>query len=272
MVEQLMRVEDLTLIDGNTNHVLVHHFNLTLHRGEVIAIIGESGSGKSMTCKALLGLNDRNIRMSGEIWFQEEALHNASEADFRKIRGRRIAMIMQQGATAFNPSFTVGAQLTMMLKQHRPMSTQQQKATLQHYFDMLGLRDFERILKSYPHQLSGGMLQRLMIILALALQPDIIIADEPTTALDAITQYEVIEELREVKEKIGCAMIFVSHDLAVVKSIADQVIVMRNGDVVEAGPAHQLFTAPQHAYTQFLIAARDRVTRYYKSLRGDASC
>lgn len=272
MSEVVMRVEDLTLIDGHTNQVLVHHFNLKLHRGEVVAVIGESGSGKSMTCKALLGLNDRNIRMSGRIWFQGEALHHMSEKQLRKIRGRRIAMIMQQGATAFNPSFNVGTQLKMMLKQHRPMSQQQQTDTLKHYFDMLGLRDFDRILRSYPHQLSGGMLQRLMIILALALQPDIIIADEPTTALDAITQYEVIEELREVKEKIGCAMVFVSHDLAVVKSIADQVIVMREGDVVEAGPAHQIFTQPAHPYTQFLIAARDRVTRYFKSLRGETSC
>ncbi|ARJ50984.1 staphylopine uptake ABC transporter ATP-binding protein CntD [Staphylococcus lutrae] len=272
MQDVVMRVEDLTLIDSHTNHVLVHHFNLVLHRGEVVAMIGESGSGKSMTCKALLGLNDRNIQMSGRVWFQGEALHEASEKQMRKIRGRGIAMIMQQGATAFNPSFTLGAQLTMMLKQHRPMSKQQQTETLKHYFDMLGLRDFDRILKSYPHQLSGGMLQRLMIILALALQPDIIIADEPTTALDAITQYEVIQELREVKEQIGCAMLFVSHDLAVVKSIADQVIVMREGDIVEVASTQQIFTQPQHPYTQFLMAARDRVSRYFKSLRGETSC
>ncbi|MBT2829895.1 ABC transporter ATP-binding protein [Staphylococcus coagulans] len=272
MQDTVMHVEDLTLIDGNTNDVLVHHCNFTLHRGEVIAIIGESGSGKSVTCKALLGINDRNIRMSGQVTFQDQNLHQASEQELRKIRGRRIAMIMQQGGTAFNPTFTVGTQMKMMLQQHRKMSEKEQTATLKHYFDMLGLRDFNRILKSYPHQLSGGMLQRLMIILALALKPDMIIADEPTTALDAITQYEVIEELREIKEKIGCAMLFVSHDLAVVKSIADTVLVMRHGDVVESGPAEQIFNQPQHEYTQFLIAARDRVSKHFKALRGDMTC
>ena len=137
---------------------------------------------------------------------------------------------------------------------------------------MLGLHDFKRIMQAYPHELSGGMLQRLMIVMALALKPELIIADEPTTALDVITQYEVLKEFQHIKEAVGCAMIFISHDLAVVKHIADDVLVMKNGDVIEYGPVKDVLDHPQHAYTQYLVNARQKLTSYFEKVRDDRPC
>ncbi|UEX90035.1 staphylopine uptake ABC transporter ATP-binding protein CntD [Staphylococcus ratti] len=272
MSQPLLDVQKLTLIDSNTNHVLVHHCSFQLEKGKILAIIGESGSGKSITCKALLGLNDHNIQMSGQARFNEVSLLEQSEAQLRHIRGNDIAMIMQQGGTAFNPSFTLGHQMRTILKHHDIKDKKTQHTLIKSYFDMLGLHDFERIMRAYPHELSGGMLQRLMIVMALALKPELIIADEPTTALDVITQYEVLKEFQHIKETIGCAMIFISHDLAVVKHIADEVLVMKNGDVIEYGPVAEVLDRPKHAYTQYLVNARSQLTTYFQKVRGDTSC
>ena len=176
MSQPILDVQKLTLIDSNTNHVLVHHCSFSLEKGKILAIIGESGSGKSITCKALLGLNESNIRMSGEAHFNEVSLLEQTEAQLRRIRGKEIAMIMQQGGTAFNPSFTLGYQMSTILKHHHIENKAKQQALLKKYFDMLGLHDFKRIMRAYPHELSGGMLQRLMIVMALALKPGLIIA------------------------------------------------------------------------------------------------
>ncbi|UXU54867.1 ABC transporter ATP-binding protein [Staphylococcus agnetis] len=272
MSQPILDVQKLTLIDGNTNHVLVHQCSFSLEKGKILAIIGESGSGKSITCKALLGLNDHNIQMSGSAHFNTMDLLQQSEAQLRHIRGNEIAMIMQQGGTAFNPSFSLGYQMRTILKHHNITDAATQKTLLKSYFDMLGLHDFDRIMRAYPHELSGGMLQRLMIVMALALKPELIIADEPTTALDVITQYEVLKEFQHIKETVGCAMIFISHDLAVVKHIADDVLVMKDGDVIEYGPVKDVLENPQQAYTQYLVNARRKLTSYFQKVRGDYSC
>lgn len=272
MSSTILDVQKLTLIDGNTNQVLVHHCSFTLEKGRILAIIGESGSGKSITCKALLGLNESNIHMSGKAHFNDISLLDQTEAQLRHIRGEEIAMIMQQGGTAFNPSFTLGYQMRTILKSHHITQKAEQQALLKKYFDMLGLHDFKRIMQAYPHELSGGMLQRLMIVMALALKPELIIADEPTTALDVITQYEVLKEFQHIKEAVGCAMIFISHDLAVVKHIADDVLVMKNGDVIEYGPVKEVLDHPKHAYTQYLVNARQKLTSYFEKVRGDRPC
>ena len=231
----LLKVAHLGIKDTWSDETLVDNVNFTVQCGETLGIIGESGSGKSITCKALIGLNAQRLSVSGDIFFEHQNLNTITEKQLRKIRGKDIAMIMQQGTRAFDPSTKVGKQMIETLRAHTTLSKQQIKQELIHYMTYMKLKDPQSLLKAYPYMLSGGMLQRMMIALALALKPKLIIADEPTTALDTITQYEVINAFKDIKHHFDCTMIFISHDLTVINKIADRVVVMREGRVIEEG-------------------------------------
>lgn len=243
-MKTLLKVEQLTITDSWTNTILVENINFTVSHGETLGIIGESGSGKSMTCKALTGLNTKRLYVTGDIQFDSQHLASLSDRQLRALRGKDIAMIMQQGTRAFDPSAKVGKQMIETMRAHTTLSKRQIKQELIHYMTYMNLKNPKVILKSYLFMLSGGMLQPLMIALALALKPKLIIADEPTTALDTVTQYEVLNAFEDTKQHIDCSMIFISHDLTVIDKIVDRVMVMKEGRLVETGETNIILQTP----------------------------
>ncbi|MFW3509937.1 staphylopine uptake ABC transporter ATP-binding protein CntD [Staphylococcus caprae] len=260
----LLSVENLRIMDVWTHTTLVEEVNFKVTQGETLGMIGESGSGKSITCKALLGLNPERFRVSGDIYFENENLMHLSQKDLRSQRGKHIAMVMQHGARAFDPSAKVGKQMMETMRAHTTLTKTEVKQTLVKYMTYINLKQPEIILDAYPHMLSGGMLQRLMIALALALKPKLIIADEPTTALDTITQYDVLEAFQDIKRHFDCAMIFISHDLTVINQLADRVIVMKEGRLVESGPTEDVLHHPRHAYTKYLLSTKKKVSDHFQ--------
>jgi nickel transport system ATP-binding protein len=268
MQDRLLEVEHLKIWDGRTGLVLVPDSSFVLSQGECLAIVGESGSGKSVTCKALMRLNRPNIRQSGSIALNGIDLSELSDKEMRSYRGRRMCMIMQNGMRAFDPSRPVGAYLMEVLSIHFAWSRSEMIAGLSTAMISVGLMDPSVVMGRYPYELSGGMLQRIMIALAIVMEPDIIIADEPTTALDAVTQYEVVEQFVQLRGRIGSAMIFVSHDLGVVRRIADEVLVMKDGEIVERGGTDELFAGASHPYTRYLVASKEPLRSHYSQLMG----
>jgi nickel transport system ATP-binding protein len=268
MQDRLLDVEHLKIWDGRTGLALVPDSSFVLSQGECLAIVGESGSGKSVTCKALMRLNRPNIRQSGSIALNGIDLSELSDKEMRSYRGRRMCMIMQNGMRAFDPSRPVGAYLMEVLSIHFAWSRSEMIAGLSTAMISVGLMDPSVVMGRYPYELSGGMLQRIMIALAIVMEPDIIIADEPTTALDAVTQYEVVEQFVQLRGRIGSAMIFVSHDLGVVRRIADEVLVMKDGEIVERGGTDELFAGASHPYTRYLVASKEPLRSHYSQLMG----
>ena len=267
----LLSVENLRIMDVWTHTTLVEEVNFKVTQGETLGMIGESGSGKSITCKALLGLNPERFRVSGDIYFENENLMHLSQKDLRSQRGKHIAMVMQHGR-AFDPSAKVGKQMMETMRAHTTLTKTEVKQTLVKYMTYINLKQPEIILDAYPHMLSGGMLQRLMIALALALKPKLIIADEPTTALDTITQYDVLEAFQDIKRHFDCAMIFISHDLTVINQLADRVIVMKEGRLVESGPTEDVLHHPRHAYTKYLLSTKKKVSDHFQRvMRGEVN-
>lgn len=268
----LLSVENLRIMDVWTHTTLVEEVNFKVTQGETLGMIGESGSGKSITCKALLGLNPERFRVSGDIYFENENLMHLSQKDLRSQRGKHIAMVVQHGARAFDPSAKVGKQMMETMRAHTTLTKTEVKQTLVKYMTYINLKQPEIILDAYPHMLSGGMLQRLMIALALALKPKLIIADEPTTALDTITQYDVLEAFQDIKRHFDCAMIFISHDLTVINQLADRVIVMKEGRLVESGPTEDVLHHPRHAYTKYLLSTKKKVSDHFQRvMRGEVN-
>ena len=268
----LLSVENLQITDGWTHTTLVEEVNFKVARGETLGMIGESGSGKSITCKALLGLNPERFRVSGDIYFENENLMHLSQKELRSQRGKHIAMVMQHGARAFDPSAKVGKQMMETMRAHTTLTKTEVKQTLIEYMTYINLKQPEIILDAYPHMLSGGMLQRLMIALALALKPKLIIADEPTTALDTITQYDVLEAFQDIKRHFDCAMIFISHDLTVINQLAERVIVMKEGHLVESGSTEDVLHHPRHAYTKYLLSTKKKVSDHFQRvMRGEVN-
>ncbi|MCW1920733.1 ABC transporter ATP-binding protein [Rhodobacter sp. KR11] len=240
---------------------LVQDLSFTLNRGETLAIAGESGSGKSITSLAIMGLlPPPAVRITGgRIALGATDLAALPEAQMRKIRGDRVAMIFQEPMTSLNPVLTVGAQLTEAIRAHEPVSRAEAKARAIKALTAVRLSQPERRMTQFPHELSGGMRQRVMIAMALALRPEVLIADEPTTALDVTVQREVLDLLRDLQREMGTAIILITHDMGVVAEMADRVIVMKAGRMVEEAPVARLFTAPKADYTQKLLAAVPRM-------------
>ncbi len=253
----ILTVRDLSVSFTTNDGIVdaVKNVSFDLHKGETLAIVGESGSGKSVSTNALMKLlpNNAIINAQSHIEFEGQALLSMSDKSMQSIRGNRIGMIFQEPMTSLNPYLRVGKQVTEALTCHQSMSAAKVKARVLELFNLVQLPNPEQAFKKYPHEFSGGQLQRIMIAMALINEPDILIADEPTTALDVTVQAEVLDLIKRIQAKMGMAILFITHDLGVVKHLADRVIVMCKGDVVEEGPCQALFDAPTHEYTKMLI-------------------
>ncbi len=229
--------------------------NYTVHAGEVLAIVGESGSGKSVSSMAILDLLPKNARISGSIKLQGQELRGLGPSKMRDIRGNDIAMIFQEPMTALNPVYTVGSQIVEALRLHNEISPDEAKERALELLRLVELPDPQKAYNSYPHQLSGGQRQRAMIAQSLSCDPLLLIADEPTTALDVTVQAEILDLMRNLRDKLNSAVILITHDMGVVADLADRIVVMRKGLIVEEGTAQQIFADPQHPYTQELLAS-----------------
>jgi peptide/nickel transport system ATP-binding protein len=255
----LLRIEDLAvaLPPWADRPEAVSEFSLTLGRGEILCLVGESGSGKSVAARAIMRLlPEPHVRaVRGRILFDGEDLLAASAARMRQVRGGRIAMIFQEPMTALNPLMTVGRQIEEMIEVHLDLAKDARRRRILELMDDVHLPDPERLLGAYPHELSGGQRQRAMIAMALILEPAILIADEPTTALDVTTQAQILRLIKELQRKHDTGVLFITHDFGVVAEIADRVAVMQHGRLVETGEAAQVLGAPRHPYTRALIGA-----------------
>ncbi|MEX0603874.1 MAG: ABC transporter ATP-binding protein [Marinobacter sp.] len=253
---ELLNISDLS-ITFDANEPVVDRLSLSLDKGRTLAIVGESGSGKSVTALSILRLLDARHATypTGRITYQGEDLLTASVKRMRQIRGKQISMIFQEPMTSLNPLHTVEKQISETLALHLGLRAQQARKRCIELLELVGIDDAETRLGSYPHQLSGGQKQRVMIAMALANEPDLLIADEPTTALDVTIQRQVLELLKGLQKKLGMAVLLITHDLSIVRRYADHVVVMEHGRKVEEAEVETLFSAPQHAYTRKLLDA-----------------
>jgi peptide/nickel transport system ATP-binding protein len=250
----LLQVDNLRIRFGE--HTAVDGISFGIAPGETLGLVGESGSGKSVTSFAVMRLLAASAQLNGSIRFRGNDLLTLPERQMRGLRGREIAMIFQEPMTALNPVLTIGEQIAEAVRAHHPeFSRSDVRNRVLAALDEVALPDPSRRYGDYPHQFSGGQRQRILIAMAVVNQPALLIADEPTTALDVTVQAQILKLLRRLREEHGLAMLFISHDLAVTAQVADHVAVMQHGRIVEQGPAATMFRSPQHAYTQRLLAA-----------------
>ncbi len=269
MKKTLLKVENISVFleKNNKKRYLVKNISFELKEGECLGVLGESGSGKSLTCKSIMGLLDKKtFSTEGKAIYNEKNLLAAKKEDLRKLRGKEIAMILQNPMTCFDPLYTIGYQITETFTEHTTFSIQEIKKKSIKILEKMQLKNPEDILSKFPHQLSGGMLQRIMIGLALAMNPKFIIADEPTTAIDAVTQFEIIKEFQKIKENSKVGIIFISHDLGVISEIADYVIVMNKGKIVSQGKKDEIFSQTNDEFTKMLIEKKLAVMNKYKEI------
>lgn len=261
--EPVLDVKNLTT-RFNTQDGVVHAVNdvsFQLNKGEFLGVVGESGSGKSVTMMSLLKLIPMppGEIVAGEAIFDDEDLLQMEKGDLRNVRGGRIGFVFQDPMTSLNPVVKVGPQITETLKLHRDMGAKEANARAIELLELVGIPDAETRLKSYPHEFSGGMRQRAMIAVALACSPEVLIADEPTTALDVTIQAQIIEIAKDLRDQLDTAVIWITHDLGVIASLADRVMVMYGGQIVEEGPVDELYGTPQHPYTMALLRSVPRL-------------
>jgi len=260
--EKLLEVKDLSVAfrQGGKQNLAVDGVSFDVAKGETLAIVGESGSGKSVTALSVLKLLPYPAARhpSGAIYFKGRDLLAMSENDIRAVRGDDITIIFQEPMTSLNPLHTIEKQVGEILELHRGMKGEAARARIVDLLTQVGIPDPETRLGAYPHQLSGGQRQRVMIAMALANEPDLLIADEPTTALDVTVQAQILKLLKDIQTRLGMAMLFITHDLGIVRRIADRVCVMNKGKIVEQGPVERIFTAPEHPYTRALLAAEPK--------------
>ncbi|WP_373230077.1 ABC transporter ATP-binding protein [Cohnella sp.] len=264
----ILEVANLKIWDSRTGNVVIPNSSFDVKKGSCLAIVGESGSGKSLTCRAIMRLNKAGLRQSGDILLGGINLSELPEKEMRKKRGKQLCMILQNGMRAFDPSCAIGIHLKETLAWHFGWSREEITARMKKAMESVMLKDPIAVMNQYPHQLSGGMLQRVMIALAIVLEPDIVIADEPTSALDTISQFEVVEQFIGLREKMGCSMIFVSHDLGIVQKMADEVLVMKDGEVVERGTTRAIFSDAHHEYTRYLVSTKLALNDHFKRIMG----
>ena len=261
-IQPLLSVRDLSVAfhQGGATSVAVDHVSFDLMPGEVVALVGESGSGKSVTANSILKLlpYPAASHPSGKILFDGKDMLTLPERALRAVRGNDITMIFQEPMTSLNPLHTIERQIGEILELHQAITGAEARARTLELLLQVGIREPEKRLKAYPHELSGGQRQRVMIAMALANRPKLLIADEPTTALDVTVQAQILELLSDLKTKHGMSMLFITHDLGIVRKFADRVCVMTKGKIVETGTVEQVFTDPQHAYTRHLLAAEPK--------------
>ena len=262
----ILSIDNLSISFGNNQ--VIHSISYVLNKNEILGIVGESGSGKSVSCLAILGLLPKNISRidSGRILFHDANLVNLSSKAFQSIRGKKIAMIFQDPMSSLNPSMTCGKQVQEILLQHTELSKKEAKGKTISLFNQVKLMGEKRTYNAYPHEISGGQKQRVMIAMAIACKPDILIADEPTTALDVTVQKEIISLLKELQRETKMSVIFITHDLALISEIADNVLVMYKGKIVEHGNVNTIFKTPQQNYTKALINSRPTLDTRLKVL------
>lgn len=257
-MKKVLEVKDLKIsFDTFAGKVqAIRDVSFDLYQGETLAIVGESGSGKSVTTRTIMRLlaSNGNIE-SGEILFNGDDLVNKTEREMQKIRGKDIAMIFQDPMTSLDPTMPIGKQVAESLVKHNKISKKEGLKTALDLLNLVGIPDAEKRLKQYPHQFSGGQRQRIVIAIALICYPKVLIADEPTTALDVTIQAQIIELLKEIQQKISTSIIFITHDLGVVANVADRVAVMYGGRIIEVGTSEEIFYNPQHPYTWGLLSS-----------------
>ncbi|MDE3769594.1 ABC transporter ATP-binding protein [Sinorhizobium meliloti] len=262
MTDTLLSVRDLSVAfhQGGETSLAVDRISFDIKRGETVALVGESGSGKSVSANSILKLlpYPAASHPSGEILFNGKDLLKASDDELRHVRGNDVTMIFQEPMTSLNPLHTIEQQIGEILEIHQDLKGAAARARTLELLEQVGIREAEKRLGAYPHQLSGGQRQRVMIAMALANRPELLIADEPTTALDVTVQAQILELLKSLKDEHGMSMLFITHDLGIVRKIADRVCVMTKGKIVETGPTAEIFANPQHAYTRHLLASEPR--------------
>ena len=254
------------------NTDLVKDVSFSVKQGECLGILGESGSGKSMSIKAAMGLLDKNFVVSGSAKFQGDELVGKNAEQLRRLRGGQVGIVLQNPMTCFDPLYRIGNQIAETFAAHQKWDAGEIKERSIEMLDKMQIRNPEEALEKYPHQLSGGMLQRIMIGIAMSMEPSLLIADEPTTAIDAITQFDILNEFAVIKQKHKTAMIFISHDLNAVSQIADKIVVLNQGTVVDQGDFHHIIHHAADPYTRLLIEKRTDVMRKYRQALEGGEC
>ena len=257
-MEKLLEVKNLCVNFGTYGGEVkaVRGVTFDLHKGETLAIVGESGSGKSVACKTIMRiLSSNGYIKDGQILFDGKELTKTREKDMEKVRGKDIAMIFQDPMTSLNPTMTIGKQIMEPIIKHQGFSKEDARKRAIELIELVGISDAEKRFKQYPHQFSGGMRQRIVIAISLACNPKVLIADEPTTALDVTIQAQILELIKDLQEKTGVAVIFITHDLGVVANMADRVAVMYAGKIIEYGTSDDIFYDPKHPYTWGLLGS-----------------
>lgn len=262
----ILEVENLTVtfkVDRKTKSKAIRDVSFSVDKGKTLGIVGESGCGKSVTASSIMGLLPRSTAdiASGSIELDGQELTSLSDKEMRSVRGKKISMIFQDPITSLNPVYRVGDQLVEMLQAQKKLSKKEAWQKSIELLRMVGVADPERRVKDYPHQMSGGMTQRVMIAMALSCDPEVLIADEPTTALDVTIQAQVLELIRDMQRKTNTAVLLITHDMGIVADMADNVMVMYAGEVVEYAPVREIFKDPLHPYTQGLLKSLPRLDR-----------
>lgn len=263
MSRPILSVRDLAVefVTRNGTTIGLDGISLDVGPGEIVGLVGETGCGKTLTGLAVLGLLPASARVArGSIVLDGQSILGLPERALREMRGARVGMVFQNPASAFNPVFTLGSQMRMVLGAHERLGRAQAAARIAESLSDVGLPDADRVLRAYPHQLSGGMLQRAMIATALLCRPALLIADEPTTALDVTIEAQILRLIRRLQEERGFAVLFITHDLSVVRAVSDRVVVLYAGRVAESAGTEALFSAPEHPYTRGLLAAAPRLS------------
>lgn len=260
----------VTLRQHRRSVELVKGVSFAVEPGECLGILGESGSGKSMSLKAAMGLLDKGFQVSGNARFQGEELLGKSTEELRRLRGGKVGIILQNPMTCFDPLYRIGAQIAETFAAHNNWSQAEIRQRSLEMLEKMRIRNPEEVMEKYPHQLSGGMLQRVMIGIATSMEPALLIADEPTTAIDAITQFEILDELLCIKQQNQTAMVFISHDLNAISRVADRIVVLNQGRVVDRGDFYHILHHAADPYTKLLVEKRAAVMdRYRKVLTGE---
>ena len=257
--QNALQVKDLSVAVKTAHGALplVQNLKLDLKPGKVLGLVGESGSGKTVTCMALLQLlNSKSMSVEGSIQLRGQELNGLKQKEMRKVLGKEIGFIMQNPMNAFTPVYTIGNQFVETIRTHTTLTKKQAIDLAISSLESMNLKEPSKIMKMYPFQLSGGMLQRVMIAISMCLRPSVVIADEPTTALDVTNQLKVLRELDRLRTECGTSILLISHDLGVISELADDVAVMRNGRIIEKADVFQLFDHPKHEYTKKLLQAR----------------
>ena len=262
MSEKILEIKDerLSFFTPAGEVKALNGVSFSMNQGDVLGIVGESGSGKSVTAYSIMGLTAYPGRLvGGTVWFNGHQIDKMTEKEFRKIRGNEVSIIFQDPMTSLNPVYTIGNQIVEVILLHTKKTKQEAWARAKELLELVGINEPERRLKQYPHELSGGMRQRVMIAIALASQPKLLLADEPTTALDVTIQAQILELMKQLQKKLGMAIIMITHDLGVVADMADEIIVMYAGKIVEKGSNEEIFYNPRHPYTWALMNSVPRL-------------